>query len=55
MDQALALDVKKTESSTGKPRLFPLRRGERGNVVLAVNVRQNRAAYDLTGMSARLV
>ena len=55
MDQTLALDVKKTESSTGKPRLFPLRRGERGNVPLTVTVRRDRRPYDLTGMTASLV
>ena len=55
MDQTLVLDTKKTESLIGNPRLFPLRRGERGNVPLTVAVRRDRRPYDLTGMTASLV
>lgn len=55
MTENLTLDTRKCDSPVGKARIAPLRRGERNNVSLAVSVRQNRAAYDLTGMTASLV
>ena len=53
--ETITLDTRKYELTGGKPRLSPLRCGERGNVPLTVSVRQNRRPYDLTGMTAHLV
>lgn len=55
MNETLTLDTRKYDSPVGKPRLTPLRRGERSNRVLAVSVRRDRRPYDLTGMTAHLV
>lgn len=55
MDQTIRLDAKKRESSYCEERIYPLRRGERNNVVLTVQVRADGAPYDLTGKEARLV
>lgn len=55
MDQTIRLDVKKRESSFCEEKIYPLRRGERNNVVLTVQVRADGAPYDLTGKEARLV
>ena len=55
MDQTIRLDVKKRESSFCEEKIYPMRRGERNNVVLTVQVRADGAPYDLTGKEARLV
>lgn len=55
MDQTIRLDAKKRESSFCEERIYPLRRGERNNVVLTAQVRADGAPYDLTGKEARLV
>lgn len=55
MDQTIRLDAKKRESSFCEERIYPLRRGERNNVVLTVQVRADGAPYDLAGKEARLV
>lgn len=55
MDQTIRLDAKKRDSSFCEERIYPLRRGERNNVVLTVQVRADGAPYDLTGKEARLV
>ena len=55
MDQTIRLDAKKRESSFFEEKIYPLRRGERNNVVLTVQVRADGAPYDLTGKEARLV
>lgn len=47
--------VLNTHKCYGKPRLSPLRRGERNNVLLTVTVLSDRTPYDLTGMTAHLV
>lgn len=55
MDQTIRLDAKKRESAFCEEKIYPLRRGERNNVVLTVQVRADGAPYDLTGREARLV
>lgn len=55
MDQTIRLDAKKREGSFCEEKIYPLRRGERNNVVLTVQVRADGAPYDLTGKEARLV
>lgn len=55
MDQTIRLDAKKRESSFCEEKIYPLRRGERNNVVLTVQVRADGAPYDLAGKEARLV
>ena len=55
MDQTIGLDAKKRESSFCEEKIYPLRRGERNNVVLTVQVRADGAPYDLTCKEARLV
>ena len=55
MDQTIRLDAKKRESSFCEEKIYPMRRGERNNVVLTVQVRADGAPYDLTGKKARLV
>lgn len=55
MDQTIRLDAKKRESAFCEEKIYPLRRGERNNVVLTVQVRADGAPYDLTGKEARLV
>lgn len=55
MDQTIRLDAKKRESSFCDEKIYPMRRGERNNVVLTVQVRADGAPYDLTGKEARLV
>lgn len=47
--------VLNTRKCYGKPRISPLRRGERNNVQLTVSVCRDRRPYDLTGMTAHLV
>ena len=53
MDQTIGLDAKKRESSFCEEKIYPMRRGERNNVVLTVQVRADGAPYDLTGKEAR--
>ena len=48
MDQTIGLDAKKRESAFCEEKIYPLRRGERNNVVLTVQVRADGAPYDLT-------
>ena len=55
MDQTIRLDAKKRESAFCEEKIYPLRRGERNNVVLTVQVRANGAPYDLSGKTAQLV
>lgn len=55
MEQTIRLDAKKRESSFCEEKIYPIRRGERNNVVLTVQVRADGAPYDLTGKEARLV
>ena len=55
MDQTIRLDARKRESAFCEEKIYPLRRGERNNVVLTVQVRADGASYDLTGKEARLV
>lgn len=55
MIETITLDTRKCYSPVGKPRLSPLRRGERNNVQLTVSVRRDRRPYDLAGMTAHLV
>lgn len=55
MDQTIRLDAKKRESAFCEEKIYPLRRGERNNVVLTVQVRADGAPYDLTGKEVRLV
>lgn len=55
MDQIIKLDTRKREGAICKPRISPLRRGERNNVTITVAVRRDRRPYDLTGMTAHLV
>ena len=55
MDQIIKLDTRKREGAICKPRISPLRRGERNNVTLTVAVRRDRRPYDLAGMTAHLV
>ena len=55
MDQTIRLDAKKRESAFCEEKIYPLRRGERNNVVLTVQVRADGAPYDLAGKEARLV
>lgn len=55
MIETITLDTRKCYSPVGKPRLSPLRRGERNNVTLTVAVRRDRRPYDLAGMTAHLV
>lgn len=55
MNQTIRLDAKKRESAFCEEKIYPLRRGERNNVVLTVQVRADGAPYDLTGKEARLV
>lgn len=55
MIETITLDTRKCYSPVGKPRLSPLRRGERNNVPLTVSVRRDRRPYDLAGMTAHLV
>ena len=55
MIETLTLDTRKGYSPGGKLRISPLRRGERDNVTLSVDVRCDRRPYDLTGMTAHLV
>ena len=55
MDQTIRLDARKRESAFCEEKIYPLRRGERNNVVLTVQVRANGAPYDLSGKTAQLV
>lgn len=55
MDQTIRLDAKKRESAFCEEKIYPLRRGERNNVVLTVQVRADGAPYDLAGRTAQLV
>lgn len=55
MDQIIKLDTRKREGAICKPRISPLRRGERNNLTLTVAVRRDRRPYDLAGMTAHLV
>lgn len=55
MIETITLDTRKCYSPVGKPRISPLRRGERNNVTLTVAVRRDRRPYDITGMTAHLV
>ena len=55
MDQAIRLDAKKRESSFCEEKIYPLRRGERNNLLLTVKICEDRKPYDLTGKTASLV
>ena len=55
MIETITLDTRKCYSPVVKPRISPLRRGERNNVTLTVAVRRDRRPYDLAGMTAHLV
>ena len=55
MNQTIRLDAKKRESSFCEENIYPLRRGERNNVMLTVQVRANGQPYDLAGKTASLV
>lgn len=55
MIETITLDTRKVCSPVGKPRISPIRRGERNNVTLTVTVRRDRKPYDLAGMTAHLV
>ena len=55
MIETITLDTRKNELAGGKPRLSPLRRGERNNTSLVAAVRCDRRPYDLTGMTASLI
>lgn len=47
--------VLNTRKYYGKQRISPLRRGERNNMMLIVDVFSDRTPYDLTGMTAHLI
>ena len=53
--ETITLDTCKRDLPGDKPRISPLRRGERNNVTLCATVRRNRRTYNLAGMSAHLV
>lgn len=55
MDQTIRLDAKKRESSFCEEKIYPLRRGERNNLLLTVKICEDRKPYDLTGKTASLV
>lgn len=55
MRQDITLDVRKRETSFGRVKLLPLRRGEKGNRELVVSVEEDGRAYDLLGKTASLV
>lgn len=55
MIETITLDTRKCDSPVGKPRISPLRRGERNNLLLAVKICEDRKPYDLTGKTASLV
>lgn len=55
MRQDITLDVRKRETSFGRAKLLPLRRGEKGNRELVVSVEEDGRAYDLVGKTASLV
>lgn len=55
MRQDITLDVRKRETSFGRAKLLPLRRGEKGNRELVVSIEEDGHAYDLFGKTASLV
>lgn len=55
MRQDITLDVRKRETSFGRAKLLPLRRGEKGNCELVVSIEEDGRAYDLSGKTASLV
>ncbi|WP_288169406.1 BppU family phage baseplate upper protein [uncultured Slackia sp.] len=55
MRQDITLDVRKRETSFGRAKLPPLRRGEKGNRELVVSIEEDGRAYDLSGKTASLV
>lgn len=55
MRQDITLDVRKRETSFGRAKLLPLRRGEKGNRELVVSIEEDGRAYDLSGKTASLV
>lgn len=55
MRQDITLDVRKRETSFGRAKLPPLRRGEKGNRELVVSIEEDGRAYDLAGKTASLV
>lgn len=55
MIETITLDTRKCDSPVGKPRISPLRRGERNNLLLTVKICEDRKPYDLTGKTASLV
>lgn len=55
MRQDITLDVRKRETSFGRAKLLPLRRGEKGNRELVVSIEEDGRAYDLAGKTASLV
>lgn len=55
MRQVITLDVRKHETSFGRAKLLPLRRGEKGNRELVVSIAENGVSYDLTGKAVRFL
>lgn len=55
MRQDITLDVRKRETSFGRAKLLPLRRGEKGNRELVVSIVENGVSYDLTGKAVRFL
>lgn len=55
MRQDITLDVRKRETSFGRAKLLPLRRGEKGNRELVVSIAENGVSYDLTGKVVRFL
>lgn len=55
MAQELTFDTKKPENAFREQRIDPLRRGERGNRELTVNIAYKGIPYDLTGCTVRFV
>lgn len=55
MRQDITLDVRKRETSFGRAKLLPLRRGEKGNRELVVSIAENGVSYDLTGKAVRFL
>lgn len=55
MIETITLDTRKCDSPVCKPRISPLRRGERNNLLLTVKICEDRKPYDLAGKTASLV
>lgn len=55
MNQTIKLDTRKRESTYGAARIAPLRRGEKNNVLLTVEIYADGVPYDLSGKTASLI